>query len=251
MRSDPLPVPVCADPLDEVLELIDLWVSNRERNYVCFANVHVLEAAQSDGALLAALRSGLVLPDGAPVAWLAGRAAGRRARRIPGAAFFEAACARDVGVRRHFLYGSTERTLNLLEEALSKRFPGIVICGVEAPPFRPLTSEEQGAAFARIDATSPDIVWVGLGAPRQELWMHAARPHLEAPILAGIGAAFDFASGTKARAPQWMQDHSLEWLHRMMTEPRRLTGRYVRTNVMFTLRLASALARGSLNSSHR
>lgn len=239
-----LPIAVCTAGLPHVLDRADGWITSRARVYVCFANVHVLEASRSDPRLLDALQAAdLVLPDGLPVAWLAGRADGRRADRIPGATFFEAVCARDIGRRRHFLYGSTEETLCRLREALRTRFPGIEICGSEAPPFRSLTEPEREAAYARINSTNPDVVWIGLGAPKQELWMQAARHHLDAPVLAGVGAAFDFVSGAKARAPGWMQNAGLEWFHRMVIEPRRLTGRYVKTNLTFSARVVRALAR--------
>jgi N-acetylglucosaminyldiphosphoundecaprenol N-acetyl-beta-D-mannosaminyltransferase len=117
------------------------------------------------------------------------------------------------------------------------------VCGLLSPPFRPLTDADLASLAAEVNAARPDVVWVGLGAPKQELFMQRARPLLEAPVLAGIGAVFDFASGTKPRAPRWMQKSGLEWTHRLASEPRRLSGRYLSTNTAFLVALARETGR--------
>jgi N-acetylglucosaminyldiphosphoundecaprenol N-acetyl-beta-D-mannosaminyltransferase len=120
---------------------------------------------------------------------------------------------------------------------LVERFPGLVIAGTYSPPFRPLTAAEDAAIARRIDAARPDLVWVGLSTPKQERWMHAHVGRLTAPVLIGVGAAFDFHSGRKPQAPRWMQRSGLEWCFRMCSEPRRLAGRYLRNNPRFIWRL--------------
>ena len=138
---------------------------------------------------------------------------------------------RDVPYR-HYFYGSTPETLALLRQVLKRRYPGAVIAGMESPPFRPLTEEEDAAAVARINAARPDFVWVGLGAPKQERWMAAHRGKVQA-LMVGVGAAFDYEAGNIRRAPAWMQRCSLEWLYRLLQDPRRLFKRYFVTNTKF------------------
>jgi N-acetylglucosaminyldiphosphoundecaprenol N-acetyl-beta-D-mannosaminyltransferase len=118
---------------------------------------------------------------------------------------------------------------------LQLRFPGLVIAGTYFPPFRPLTPEEDDQVVGMINETSPDVVWVGLGSPKQERWMAAHVGRVEAPTLIGVGAAFDFLTGRKRQAPRWMQRSGLEWLFRLLTEPRRLWRRYLVNNPLFVL----------------
>lgn len=208
------------------------WIARRNRTYLCFANVHVVETAARDAGLAKALRgSTLTLPDGSPVAWAASRKLGRNVDRITGSDVFDTLIRRPR--LRHFFYGSTNETLALLAGAVAARYPEATVCGTHAPPFRALDDDELLVDAARINGAAPDVVWVGLGAPRQEIWMARVRPHVEAPLLIGVGAVFDFIAGTRARAPKWMQQLGLEWLHRLCQEPRRLGPRYVKTNASF------------------
>jgi N-acetylglucosaminyldiphosphoundecaprenol N-acetyl-beta-D-mannosaminyltransferase len=204
--------------------------------YACLANVHVIVTAERDPAVGAAVDAAwAVFPDGAPIAW-ALRRGGASASRVAGPDLLASVLdhGRQTGLR-HFLLGSTEPVLQGLERNITKRYPGVQIAGSLAPPP---TTENSAAALARVAAAEADIVWVALGAPKQELWAARHAPMLAPALVVGVGAAFDFLSGTKRRAPRWMQDNGLEWLHRLATEPRRLSWRYVSTNTLFLVSLA-------------
>lgn len=134
---------------------------------------------------------------------------------------------------RHFLYGSSERTLSLLESRLAAMFPAARVAGSYSPPYRELTAAEENDVIRRMNSANPDIVWVGLGAPKQDRWMAAYRERLNAPVLIGVGAAFDFLAGTVRRAPPLIQRNGLEWAYRLMQEPRRLSSRYLHSNSRF------------------
>jgi N-acetylglucosaminyldiphosphoundecaprenol N-acetyl-beta-D-mannosaminyltransferase len=238
---DVFAVPIAAIGLDQAVETIDDWIERRERGYACLVNVHLVESARRSVGVRTALRdASLNLPDGAPVAWLAARIAGSRVERVTGSDLFAALCA--TGRRRHFFLGSTPETLRRLVEAVERDFPEARICGVASPPFGPLSERESAELAERVNGARPDIVWVGLGAPRQELWMRENRRRLRAPALIGVGAVFDFASGTKRRAPRWLRDAGLEWAYRLGTEPRRLWRRYLVTNTSFLVHVPAALA---------
>jgi N-acetylglucosaminyldiphosphoundecaprenol N-acetyl-beta-D-mannosaminyltransferase len=235
-------VPISCAGLDAAVETVDDWISERRRGYACLVNVHLIETAQRSPHLSAALRhADLSLPDGAPVAWLAGHLRRRPVQRVTGCDLFEALCSRRK--RRHFFLGSTPETLERLTQAVVTNHPEAHVCGIYAPPFGPLEEHECEEMVARANGAMADIVWVGLGAPKQELWLHANRSRLTAPAVIGVGAVFDFASGTKPRAPMWMQRTGLEWAHRLVTEPRRLWRRYLVTNTSFALHAAGAVIR--------
>jgi N-acetylglucosaminyldiphosphoundecaprenol N-acetyl-beta-D-mannosaminyltransferase len=186
----------------------------------------------------------MVCADGWPVAWLQRRLGARNAERIAGAdvmtRVFDA--GEEQGLR-HYLFGSTPEVLRGLERALSSSHPRAQIVGSFSPPFGELTEDETRDHVDRVVATAPDVVWCGLGAPKQELWMQANARSLAPAIVVGVGAAFDFHAGHKRRAPEWMQRSGLEWLHRLASEPRRLTRRYVTTNSRFMALAASELTR--------
>lgn len=243
-RGHVLGLPVVATSRTEACDELERWIAERRREYVVLANVHVVESARRDPLLADALRhAGLVLPDGAPVAWAVARDTGTRSERVTGSDVFDELCRRSqTAGYRHFLYGSMPETLELLSSRVAQRYPGLEICGTLSPPFTP-EAELRDEQLAVIAAARPDIVWVGLGAPKQELWMRLVRERLEAPLLLGVGAVFDFASGQKARAPRLVQRLGLEWAHRLVKEPRRLAKRYVVTNTTFVVALVRA-ARG-------
>jgi N-acetylglucosaminyldiphosphoundecaprenol N-acetyl-beta-D-mannosaminyltransferase len=143
-----------------------------------------------------------------------------------------------------FLYGGrTPAALELLERRLSERFPGLVIAGAWWPPFRELTDREEDEVAAAIDRSGAEVVWVGTGQPKQERWMLRMRPRLQAPLLVGVGAAFDFHAGLVPQAPRWMQRSGLEWAYRLAREPRRLWRRYARYNPRFLVQVGRQLAR--------
>jgi N-acetylglucosaminyldiphosphoundecaprenol N-acetyl-beta-D-mannosaminyltransferase len=136
---------------------------------------------------------------------------------------------------RHFFYGGNEGVPELLRDKLQEKFPGLQVVGTYSPPFRPLTPEEDAAIVARINAARPDIVWVGLSTPKQERWMAAHLGKVQAPVMVGVGAAFDFHAGLKPQAPRWMQQSGMEWFFRMVTEPKRLARRYLHNNPRFVV----------------
>lgn len=240
-----LGLPVASISRAEACAELARWIAERRRSYAVLANVHVIETARRLPQVAEALAgAGLVLPDGAPVAWCVSRSTGVRSERVTGTDLLEGLCrvSAEHGYR-HFFYGSTLETLEALVAALERRYPGIAIAGALAPPFVPAPALPPDDAAA-INAARPDIVWVGLGAPKQDLWMRLARPQLEAPVLVGIGAAFDFASGRKPCAPEPLRRAGLEWLFRLAHEPRRLWRRYLVTNTTFVLGLVQARLEG-------
>jgi N-acetylglucosaminyldiphosphoundecaprenol N-acetyl-beta-D-mannosaminyltransferase len=236
-RFDVLGVGISAVSLAGATSEIERWLDDGERHYVCVTNVHtVMECQRDPGLMRIHNESGLTTPDGMPIVWCGKRAGARNITRVYGPDLLLELCARlDGSTHSAFLYGTTERTLDLLRARLLRNFPRLKIAGAYAPPFRPLTHAEDADVVARINASGADLVWVGLGAPRQERWMAEHRDRLTANVLIGVGAAFDFHAGTVKQAPLWMQEHGLEWAFRLSREPRRLWWRYLRTNPAFVI----------------
>lgn len=206
--------------------------------YGCLCNVHVLMNAQRDPLVHKALeRAWNVFADGAPVAWAVRRAHGGTMGRVAGPDLMARVIelGQESGTR-HFLYGSTPEMLALLIDSLRKLAPEAKIVGAIAPSFGTPSKEELASDLAAITMADPHIVWCGLGAPRQELWMRDNADKIAPALVLGVGAAFDFLAGTKRRAPLWMRQAGLEWLHRLISEPRRLGGRYLTTNSQFLVR---------------
>ncbi len=223
------------------LDWIDAAVALGAREYLCVAAVHTVMEAREDEALRAAVDgAAFTVPDGQPLAWGL-RALGHEIdARVYGPELMDRACARaaDSG-RRHYLYGGRDdEALASLTETLRERHPGLTIAGGFSPPFRELSEAELDEIAARINAAQPDVVWVGIGVPKQEKWMAAMRDRLDAPVLIGVGAAFDFHAGLVPQAPGWMQRSGLEWAFRLKQEPRRLWRRYARHNPRFVLGFA-------------
>jgi len=226
---------------DGTLDWIDAAVAAGAREYICVAAVHTLMESREDAALRDAVeRAAFTVPDGQPLVW-ALRALGHDIdARVYGPELMARAMerARRTG-QRHYLYGGRDQSaLFQLTLRLRSRFPGVRIVGGYAPPFRPLSEAELDAVADEINRTGPDVVWVGIGVPKQEKWMAAMRDRLEAPVLIGVGAAFDFHAGLVPQAPPWMQRRGLEWAFRLMQEPRRLWRRYARHNPRFVVRFA-------------
>jgi N-acetylglucosaminyldiphosphoundecaprenol N-acetyl-beta-D-mannosaminyltransferase len=239
MRVDVLGVGVSAIDMRQALEAIHGWINRRELQYVCVTGVHgVMESRRDPDLQRIHNRAGLVTPDGMPLVWLARRAGFPWVNRVYGPDLLLACCeaSRQHGYR-HFFYGGGPGVPERLAERLVARFPGLQVAGTNSPPFRSLLPEEDTAIVEQINAAAPDIVWVGLSTPKQERWMDAHRPRLEAPVLIGVGAAFDFHAGTKRQAPRWMQRSGLEWLFRLSQEPRRLWRRYSYNNTRFVIEL--------------
>ena len=231
-----LGVPLALTDYESVLTWIDEMVARRERGYVCVANVHTVMACTEDPDLRAAvLGSSLNLPDGQPLVWAVNALGYDLGSRVYGPELMLRACARAArSGERFYLYGGRNQgALVQLALNLRRRYPGVRIVGGYSPPHRPLTDEERGSTIEDINAVSPDVVWVGIGVPKQEKWMADMRDELEAPVLAGVGAAFDFHAGLVPQAPSWIQASGLEWAYRLAHEPRRLWRRYLRYNPRF------------------
>jgi N-acetylglucosaminyldiphosphoundecaprenol N-acetyl-beta-D-mannosaminyltransferase len=243
-RVDILGVGVTPLDLPRAVATLDEWREEGRRDYVCCVSVHGLVTAQRDPEIRRALnRSGLATGDGMPLVWWCRRAGFAQASRVCGPDLLDAMCAVAVARgHRHYFYGGSPSVVEQLVSRLTRRHPGLPIAGYCSPPFRPLTEEEDAADVAAINEARPDFVWVGLGMPKQEKWMAAHVRRIEAAALIGVGAAFDFHAGTKPRAPRWMQRSGLEWLFRLVSEPRRLAGRYLVDNTIFVALAVQQLA---------
>lgn len=238
-RVSVLGFPIAAQSFDAAVDLLLGWARERPCRAVHFCTVHLLVEGRDRPEVGAALASGSMLTaDGMPLVWLS-RAAGSRAQRVAGPDAMPAILerGRELGLR-HFFYGSTPETLERLVAAVRRDHPGIVIAGAYAPPFGDQDAAAVEADIARINAARPDVLWVGLGAPRQNLWIDRNRHRLDVGIALAVGAAFDFRAGTVSRAPRLLQRSGLEWLYRLAREPRRLMRRYVVTNARFLYYLA-------------
>lgn len=236
-RVNILGVGVSAVNIPIVLDVIDGWIAQRTPHYVCVTGVHGVMESQYDEALRKIHnQAGLVTPDGMPLVWLSRLKGFHDVRRSYGPDLMLALCARSVEKQyRHFFYGGAEGVPEKLAEVLQTRFPGLVVAGTYSPPFRSLTPEEDQAIVNMINETHPDIIWVGLSTPKQERWMAKYVGRLSASVLLGVGAAFDFHTGRKPQAPHWMQLSGLEWLFRLLCEPRRLWKRYLINNPRFVI----------------
>jgi N-acetylglucosaminyldiphosphoundecaprenol N-acetyl-beta-D-mannosaminyltransferase len=234
-----LGIGVSAISMSQALETIEGWLLRREQHYVCVTGVHGIMESQRDEALRRIHnRAGLVTPDGMPLVWLSRLRGHSHVERVYGPDLMLACCERSVHRGyRHFFYGGGEGVARQLADRLARRYPGLRIAGTYTPPFRPLSAAEDQAITNQINDAGPDIVWVGLSTPMQERWMDAHLGRLGAPVLIGVGAAFDFHAGLKRQAPRWMQRAGLEWLFRLATEPRRLWRRYLRNNPAFVWRM--------------
>jgi len=239
-RVDVLGIPVGAVDLDIVVRLFQAWIAGASRHYVCVRDAHGVVLAQADERLMAIHRdAALNTPDGMPLVWLL-RAHGHRSTdRVYGPDLLHRAFAAvELRGARHFFYGGSEGSAAAVADILARRYPDAAIAGHHEPPWRDSGSREDDAVLERINRTRPDIIWVGLGTPKQEFWMAGHRGALDAPIMVGIGAAFDLCSGRIRQAPRWIQRSGFEWLFRAWLEPRRLAGRYASVVPRFVLLLA-------------
>lgn len=239
-----LGVGVTPSNLFEVIATLGKWREEGRREYVCCTAVHSLVGAQQDPEVRSALnQAGLATTDGMPLVWWCRLSGYRDAGRASGSDLLLAMCERAAEHgHRHFFYGGNPRVVETLVLRLKQRFPSLVVAGYRSPPFRSLTQEEDAADVQAINETDPDFVWVGLGTPKQDKWMAQHVGKIHASALLGVGAAFDFVSGAKPRAPLWMQRSGLEWLFRFMTEPRRLAPRYFVIIPIFVVRALQQLA---------
>ena len=202
--------------------------------YLCFSNVHTsVLARQNESYRNVQNSSAFTFPDGSPIALIEAQRGYPGASKVSGPDFMEAMFRQTCdGSLSHYFYGSTPDTIELLRKRLPEQFPGIRIAGMESPPFRKLTKEEDEAAIRRMNESGADIIWIGLGAPKQEEWMYEHKDKLNG-LMCGVGAGFNFHAGNIRRAPVWMQRTGLEWLYRIFQDPKRLIGRYVKSNLAF------------------
>jgi N-acetylglucosaminyldiphosphoundecaprenol N-acetyl-beta-D-mannosaminyltransferase len=233
--ADVLGVPLALTDYDGTMDWMDAVVAERSKAYLSAAAVHLVMVAQEDEPTAEAVRdANLVVPDGQPLVW-ALRSLGHEASRVYGPDLMAKYCERSAqtGVRMYLYGGRNQGALVELALRLRRRYPGLKIVGGYSPPFRQLTDEEREWVVDDINRCKADVVWVGIGQPKQEIWMREMRDDLDAPMLVGVGAAFDFHAGLVPQAPTWMQNLGLEWVYRLSKEPRRLWRRYARYNPRF------------------
>jgi len=222
--------------MEMALEEIEGWIAERKHNFVLNVPAHcIVECLRDDNLRKIYNRAGLVNPDGMPIAWIARWMGHRHVSQVCGPDLMLTLCERSVSKGyRHYLYGGwPPAVVEQLGSRLEEKFPGIQIVGKFAPPFRPLSDAEDAEVTAMINRANPDIVWIGLGAAKEEFWAESHLHRVTAPALIGVGAAFDFHAGIKSRAPRWMSQAGLEWFFRVLSEPRRLAPRYLKDNPVF------------------
>lgn len=230
-----LGVKVSAIDIPMAIDTIDNWIATNQPNYVTITGVHgVIESQRDENIKEIHNRAGMVTPDGMPLVWMNHVQGNKHVSRVYGPDLMLAICeqSKQRGFK-HFFYGGAEGVPELLKEKLTERFPDLEVVGTYSPPFRPLTPEEDEDIIKMIDESGANIVWIGLSTPKQEKWMSAHLGRMKAPVMIGVGAAFDFHAGLKTQAPKWMQKNGLEWFYRLASEPRRLGKRYLINNPIF------------------
>lgn len=235
-----LGVRIDAVQIPDVISRMQEWIEARgATRFIAVTGMHGVTEAHRDayvGSVLSA--ADLVVPDGMPLVWLARRQGRPLRRRVYGPELMTAFCEQTSSRRyRHFFYGGAPGVAERLAATFAQRF-GVLAVGSFTPPFRPLTASEDEEIVGRINASGADIVWVGLSTPKQERWMFEHKSKLNAPVLVGVGAAFDFHTGRVAQAPQWMRENGLEWFFRLTQDPLRLWRRYLLGGARFTALVA-------------
>jgi N-acetylglucosaminyldiphosphoundecaprenol N-acetyl-beta-D-mannosaminyltransferase len=238
-RVDVLGVGISPVTLATTVEIIGAWIHRRTKQYICVTGVHGVMESQNDEELRRIHNeSGLTTPDGVPMVWACHWAGCKDTERVYGPDLVLEVCARAAAEGwKMFFCGGKAGTADLVAARLVDRFPGLLVTGTFSPPFGPVAETEIEAMVTSINDAQPDIVWVGLSTPKQERWMAAYRSRLEAPVLIGVGAAFDMHAGTLKQAPLWMQQRGLEWIYRLFREPRRLWRRYLSNNPRFVVQM--------------
>jgi N-acetylglucosaminyldiphosphoundecaprenol N-acetyl-beta-D-mannosaminyltransferase len=252
-RGDVIGVNVSAITMGDAIAAIERWIGEGRREYVCITGVHGIMECRHDPSLRNIHNlAGMVTPDGMPLVYFLRLTGRKHTQRVYGPDLMREMTA--VSARqgyRQFYYGGDVGVAEKLKESLVRSAPGLQVAGTFCPPFRQMTPEEDAAIVDMINAARPDIVWVGLSTPKQERWMAAHRGRIEAPVMIGVGAAFDFLAGTKRQAPKWMQRHALEWLFRLCSEPRRLWRRYAYIVPGFMILATGELARRAMGAGKR
>ena len=229
-----LGVQIAVLSMEKLVNFLQTHRKELQGQYICVSNVHTTVMAYED-TTYRSVQNGAVLaiPDGGPLSSVAHRRGYTEMQRTTGPDLMEEIFKISVqNGYRHFFYGSTTETLEHLKSNLEMKYPGIQIAGMYSPPFRELTAQEDQKIVSRINETNSDFVWIGLGAPKQELWMAAHRGKIQG-IMVGVGAGFNYHAGELQRAPKWMQCCNLEWLYRLIQDPKRLFKRYLITNTKF------------------
>jgi N-acetylglucosaminyldiphosphoundecaprenol N-acetyl-beta-D-mannosaminyltransferase len=210
--------------MDDALQSLEHYIKTKTKNYICVCPNHTIMESQKDKKLLDIVNSAnLATPDGVSVVWACKLLGYTKIEQVCGTELMLAFSA--LSVKKgytQFYYGGADGVSEKLAEVMCQKFTGLKVVGTHSPPFRQLTEVEDKAVIDMINQANPDVVWVGLGMPKQELWMGEHFGRINAPIMIGVGAAFDFLSGRKERAPKWMQHAGLEWLFRLVQEPNRL-----------------------------
>ena len=251
--TDVLGVNIDALTMEKAVGQIERWVSGRSRQYVCICNVDTVMQCHRDPAYKRIVNAaGMRTPDGMPLVWLSHRAGHKNVTRLYGPDLMLELCARsEVTGHRHFFYGGGSGITEALVEHLRSQFPRLQVAGAYSPGHLEAGEIERQEVIDRINASGADIVWVGLGTPKQDWWIANHRALLDAPVLIAVGAAFDFLSGHVRQAPRWMQGSGLEWLFRLSQDPKRLWRRYVFDNIQFIGVLVWRAMRGRLLAPHR
>jgi len=242
-RINVLGVGVSVLNLETAVAAVADAVRARRKGYVCVTGVHGVMEAQTDEAFRKSLNEAfLCTPDGMPMVWVGKLNGHSEMRRVYGPDLMLEVCAwSEKNPCRHFFYGGAAGVAEVLAGKLKRRFPKLEMAGTFTPPFRPLNADEERNFVETILAAKPDILWVGLSTPKQEQFMAEFLPKLDATLMIGVGAAFDFHSGRVKQAPRWMQRSGLEWFYRLCQEPRRLAKRYFKNNPLFALQIARQL----------
>jgi N-acetylglucosaminyldiphosphoundecaprenol N-acetyl-beta-D-mannosaminyltransferase len=227
---------------DDAIQKIIAWGAARESRYICICNVHSVVTATRDPEFKRVVNDAdMATSDGAPIAWALRQLGFPAQERINGPdLMWRYLREAEKNGQSVFFYGSTEETLLKLRSSIACEFPALKVAGLHSPPFRTLSPAEDEVEVEKINRSGANVVFVGLGCPKQEKWMAAHQGRIHA-VMIGVGAAFDYHSGTVKRAPLWWQHNGLEWLYRLGSEPRRLMKRYVVTNILFVVGFARQL----------
>jgi N-acetylglucosaminyldiphosphoundecaprenol N-acetyl-beta-D-mannosaminyltransferase len=238
--ADVLGVMVSAIDLNRAVGMADRWIAAERRGYICVTGVHGVMEAQSDPEFRHILNRAFInAPDGMPLSWVGHLQGFSKMDRVYGPDFMTAMCQLSVDRGyRHFLYGGEPGVVELLKETLQSKFPGLQVVGTYTPPFRGLTSEEEQEVLTQVWESAPHILWVGLSTPKQERFMAQYIDRLQVPLLVGVGAAFDYHTGRIHDCSNWIKRAGLQWLHRLLQDPRRLWKRYLRNNPAFAWNIA-------------
>ncbi len=229
-----LGVKIAAINMEWLLDFTKKNVKKLSGDYICVSNVHTTVTSYEDATYRDVQNGGIMaIPDGGPLSSVGRRRGAVNMQRTTGPSYMGEVLKMSAEYGwRHYFYGSTPETLEKLKSVLEKTYPGVQIVGMYSPPFRPMSEDEDQAIIDEINAARPDFLWVGLGAPKQEKWMSAHQGKVRG-LMVGVGAAFDYFAGNIKRAPGWMQKSNLEWLYRLIQDPRRLFKRYFITNTKF------------------